>query len=103
MSKFHHTKGYRLWRKRVFIRGKFRCSVTGSKVDLRAHHLYNVKDHPKYKKHVKKGRLCTNKVHSAFHNHFMGGYQVKCTLNDWDNFLKELQNNIDLFIKSDLL
>ena len=103
MSKFHHTKGYRYWKKRVTIRGKHKCKYTNVTTDLRTHHLFNVKDFPQYKRHIKKGILISNKLHSIFHNHWMGGFRVKCTPNDFDDFILSLGHNIDLFIKNNLL
>ena len=100
---YHHTKSYRYWRKRVTIRGKGKCAITGSKVNLCTHHLWSGKYYPKYRYHVKKGVLITNKLHSMFHNHYMGGFRVKCTKKDWDNFLIELEDNLELFMKSNLL
>lgn len=65
--------------------------------------MYNVKDFPKFKTHIKKGILISNKLHTMFHNHYMLGYRNKCTREDWNRFLKSLEDNIELFIKSDLL
>ncbi len=103
MSKFHHTKEYRTWKKKVTKQGNYRCEVTGVKKDLRTHHLFNVKDYPELKTSVENGILISNKLHTIFHNHYMGGYQRSCTDLDWNEFLKSIEKEIHLFAKNDLL
>jgi hypothetical protein len=103
MSSFHHTKAYRHWKKRVYVRGKGKCAVTGSRVKLRTHHLFNVKDHPKFKTHIKKGKLISKDLHHIFHTQYMGGYGVKCTLDDWNKFELSIKPHLEMLVKTGLI
>ena len=99
MARYHRTKYHRLWRKRVRKRCKNKCDITGEKKKLYAHHLNDVSNHWKQRKHVKNGVMIVKRLHKIFHCDYMGGYRVKCTKEDYETFKLDYLANPEKYEK----
>ncbi len=84
----------RKWSVRVRWRDR-KCRVCGSREDLEAHHLNSKSYYPEQAYRLKNGiTLCgSNKkdgsiCHRTFHIIFMQGFRKKCTVRDWNRFVR---------------
>ena len=92
MSKWHQTKRYRYWKKRVLFRNKYKCDITGEKGGLATHHLWSAFFYSKKRYLIKQGVPIKIELHKLFHLYWMGGYKNICTPKDYYKFKKSYLN-----------
>jgi hypothetical protein len=71
------------------------CQVTGVKgnkvqtINMAAHHLYSCNEYPLLASSVDNLITITCEVHDQFHQHYMGGTQKPCTIDDFIKFVEQ--------------
>ena len=81
---------YQLRKWSVLVRWRDRvCQICGKRNRLQAHHLFDKSTYPAMAYDLENGvALCgsVDACHSSFHNRYMGGTAVSCTVMDWYRF-----------------
>lgn len=85
MSKWRHSRDYRVWRAGV-IRRDGKCVICGSLKRRHAHHLDSAAYHMEKRFKVDNGVTLCRGCHTNFHTNFKRSYRVKTTHYDFKNF-----------------
>jgi replicative DNA helicase Mcm len=85
MSKWRHSREYRVWRVKV-IRRDGQCVICGSRKHRHAHHLDSAAYHMDKRFKVDNGVTLCRGCHTKYHTDFNRSYRVKTTLYNFKNF-----------------
>ncbi len=80
----------RRWHKEVLERDENACTICDAVDGLVAHHLNGFKDNESLRYDVDNGVTLCWSCHNSFHQNFMGGYKIPCTLQDFEDFLYQI-------------
>lgn len=78
------------FRRAVKARDGNTCTICDSKNQLVVHHLNGFKDNVALRYDVDNGVTLCWSCHNAFHQNFMGGYNISCTEQDFEAFLYQI-------------
>ncbi len=81
---------YKSWRKEVLKRDENACTICDATDNLVVHHLNGFKDNENLRLDVDNGVTLCWSCHHSFHQNFMGGYKVPCTLQNFEDFLYQI-------------
>ena len=88
MGRWRNSKDYKNWKEACKERDGHKCVITGHNKKLQVHHLNHATYFPDEKYLVENGVTVTRLVHIIFHIFIMKGYRKKCTVKDWERFVK---------------
>lgn len=83
---WRRTREYRQWRVSVIRRDK-KCVACGSLKKRQAHHLEDGSHNSDLRFDVDNGVTLCYKCHMAFHTMYKKSYRVKCTQDDFINYM----------------
>lgn len=83
---WRRTREYRKWRVHVIRRDKV-CVACGSHKRRQAHHLEDGSHNPDLRFLVDNGVTLCYECHMAFHTMYKKSYRMKCTKDDFDNYM----------------
>ncbi len=78
------------WRREVLERDENTCTICDATDKLVAHHLNGFKNNESLRYDVNNGVTLCWSCHHSFHQNFMGGYKIPCTLQDFEDFLYQI-------------
>ena len=87
MSSWRQSRDYRIWRVRVIGRDKV-CQICGSIKNRHAHHLNHATYFPEQRFDVNNGICLCSNCHKIFHTSYKRSYRVKCTREDFIQFIE---------------
>jgi len=86
-SNWRQSREYRIWRARVIRRDKA-CLICGAIKNRHAHHLNHASYFPDQRFDEANGICLCGNCHKIFHTSFKRSYRVKCTKEDFLQFIE---------------